>query len=79
MLLTLARACQASQVTVTIVDPLRICGGVTFGLDAARFLVRSDNGAGIVDCVTLNDVFNSVGMAGLGEGVFANMPTLEEL
>ena len=54
------------------------CGGVTFSKDRSNFLVRSDNGAGSVDCgLELN--FRESGIAGLGYRVFAGMQGLERL
>ena len=54
------------------------CGGVTFSKNETDYLVRSDDGAGNVDCG--NDLdFQGSGIAGLGKGVFANMPTLQGL
>ena len=60
------------------------CGGVTFSKDGRNFLVRSDNeagshsGAGLIDCGYAL-YFQSSGIAGLSDGVFANMSTLQHL
>ena len=69
----------AGPETAAEVRQLQSCGGVTFSLDASNFLVRSDNGANQVDCLGDSLNFFSSGIAGLGVGVFANMPTLQNL
>ena len=51
------------------------CGGVTFSKNGTNYLVRSDEGAVNVDCGhSLSFDYSEI--AGLGERVFANMPTL---
>ena len=54
------------------------CGGVTFSKNGTDYLVRSDDGAGNVDCGYYLS-FSGSGIAGLGKGVFANMRTLTRL
>ena len=53
------------------------CGGVFFDIDAG-VLVRSDGGAGSVDCGSHVD-FSSQKISRLGDGVFATMLTLQHL